>query len=493
MTELTAIPCPSCGAPLAATGLCAYCNTQARGFWDDLDLGTPELASAVVAGLDYYLILDALPSYPPDQLADAYRRTRRLFPDELRRLAPQQARRVGLIEEAWRILGVAQRRAAYDRLRQRPPSSAEMRSLHCQQCGASLAPQSRFCPACGVARPAEVVAVAAQPSTVVPDYYDVLGVRPHFAVSESADRLASPWDLYGTPADVFGLSLPLVRVAPGDDEVHTAYLRRLQERMTLHDPAGEQDLEVAWRVLSDPQRRASYDELHGRIGTTKELGWVLQALNALDSEVRAEITGGAVAQADGAALVRQAQGYLRLNQPHLAVPALEQATELLPNSAEAHGAYVLALWQSANLTELTPFMLRRIERSASRVLELEPAAQARFEPYLLVARGLLRDSEGAAAAALECFTDAVRRYPTFVAAWRMRAALLLRQGQLDAVLACCQQALRLEPTNEAVLFLVIAACWRQGMRGRAREVAERIATQRGGTTADRVLAELGLR
>ena len=144
------IPCPSCGAMLDSSGHCAYCGGQARGFWDDLDLGTPELAAAIMEGMDYYLVLGVPPQAAPTELGVAYRQARSRFPDDPRRLVQQLARYLGLIEEAWRILGVPERREVYDRLRRERPArtllASEVRTLRCPQCGAPFAAQCRAVP-----------------------------------------------------------------------------------------------------------------------------------------------------------------------------------------------------------------------------------------------------------------------------------------------------------------------------------------------------------
>src|SRR3712207_4743202 len=95
-----AIPCPSCGAMLDLAGHCAYCGGQARGFWSSLDLGAPELAAAIMEGLDYYLVLGVPPHAAPADISAAYYRARSRFPDDPRALVPQLARFLGLLEEA---------------------------------------------------------------------------------------------------------------------------------------------------------------------------------------------------------------------------------------------------------------------------------------------------------------------------------------------------------------------------------------------------------
>src|SRR3954452_24245512 len=137
--QSTMVPCPSCGAALPGDGRCSFCGSQARGFWRELDLGTPELAAAVMQGLDYYLVLGALPHADGPAVAEAYRQARSRFPDDPRWLVPQIARQLGVIEEAWRILGVPLRRELYDHLRsQNGQTGDQVRAIYCQQCGAPV-------------------------------------------------------------------------------------------------------------------------------------------------------------------------------------------------------------------------------------------------------------------------------------------------------------------------------------------------------------------
>lgn len=245
-TTNPSIPCPSCGAMLDSSGHCVYCGGQARGFWDSLDLGTPELAAAIMQGMDYYLVLGVSPTAEPTDLGVAYRQARSRFPDDPRRLVQQLARYLGLIEEAWRILGVPERREVYDRLRREQSSAtasrSNVRTLRCPQCGAPFAPNAQRCTACGTPRPAEAVPNIPRPLDDIPDYYAVLGLSPQLMRVPSGNpaRRASTlgWQALLTQAD----SEPakpddFVLVPPEADEIEAAYLRRRQALAFQNDPS----------------------------------------------------------------------------------------------------------------------------------------------------------------------------------------------------------------------------------------------------------------
>lgn len=497
------IPCPSCGAPLNGAGRCAHCGSQARGFWQDLDLGTPELAAAVIEGLDYYLVLDAAPADNHATLSDAYRRRRALYPHDPRQLHPQLARQLGLLEEAWRILGQPTRRARYDQLRtaraDRPgPAQPALRSVSCGTCGAALGQAASFCPACGAAQTLPTASVPEQSIEHLPAYYDVLGVSPRMVRSSAAQWHARSrvgagalFDLLTGDDDLVG-SAPMRLEAPDDDELRLAYVTRQQELLLRNDPQADLNLEVAYRVLSDPRRRSTYDTMMREL---RERGWTeqrMRALSALDREVRAELSGGS-GSTDGAGLLQQGKGLLKLNLPQQAVPVLQRAAQALPDSAEAHYSYGMAIWRSTDLMSFTGHQLRQGIAALQRAAQLDPRLDAVVAPYLGVWQGLLAYNDGELAAAVAQFRTTATRYPTFAAAWRMCATAALRQQQPEVALEACQRALALEPNAEPVLLLAIGACWRQRRTDEAVDLAARVARLRGSSSAASVLRELGLR
>jgi tetratricopeptide (TPR) repeat protein len=155
--------------------------------------------------------------------------------------------------------------------------------------------------------------------------------------------------------------------------------------------------------------------------------------------------------------------------------------------------YGLALWGDSDVSGLTPYALRRAKQAFARAIELDPTLAATLDPYIMVAHGLLSFNEGVTVHADELFAQAAAKHPGCFAAWRMRAATLLRLGHNDAALDACRKALRLDTRNEPVLLVALVACARQHQSERALELAERIATLRGeGASAADVLRDVGL-
>jgi tetratricopeptide (TPR) repeat protein len=483
-----------------------HCGSQARGFWHTLDLGTPDLAAAVLQGLDYYLVLHATPDASALALTDAYRRHRVLYPDDPRGLHPQLARQLGLVEEAWRILGHPTRRALYDRLRRTQSSSesdvrSAVRTLSCGACGAALASDRYACPACGTAQ-----TVAAPSPTSgslvkdVPNYYQVLGVHPriikltpeHHTSWTTATRATPNFPPLFRNNTAAAPDANVQILPPTVDDVRIAYLERQKELLFGSDPAAELAIEVAYRVLSDPQRRETYESLRQ---AAQKQGWSeewVRALSALDRDVRAEIEGNV--QIDGTALLQQGKGLLALNLPQQAVPVLLRASLALPDSSEAQYTYGMALWNSVDLISLTGHQLRQCGAALSAAARLDPRLAPVVEPYIGVCSGLQAYNQGEMLAAAKVFSMMAAEYPTFTPAWRMYAAVALHNTQYEAALDACQRALALEPDNEPVLLLALAACWRGQRLEEACQFAERVAARRGGcVSTTEVLHELGLR
>lgn len=452
-------------------------------------------------GLDYYLVLDAAPDATQAALSDAYRRRRMLYPDDPRTLHPQLARQLGLLEESWRILGLPDRRAVYDRLRnaraQQSANQPALRSLSCVGCGGALGTASSFCPACGAAQSLPATSTPDLPIDQLPNYYDVLGIRPHYVPSPSAQRPARKRTSGGLLGLLTGLddeitSAPVLTALSSDD-LRLAYVTRQHELLLRNDPDADLALEVAYRVLSEPRRRAAYDSLMTEL---RERGWTeqrMRALSALDREVRAELSGGV--SVDGTALLQQGQGLLKLNLSQQAVALLQQAAQALPDSAEAHYSYGMALWRSTDLMSFTGHQLRQGIAALTRAAQLDPRLEAVVAPYLGVWHGLAAYNQDDLAGAEHHFRATAARHPTFAAAWRMCAAAALRQQQYPIVLDACRRAMALDPTSEPVLLLAIAACWRQRQTDDAHDLAAQVARLRGDgkASAAGVLRELGLR
>src|SRR5258706_175493 len=92
-------PCPSCAAPLDEEGICTSCGALARGFFRDLDLGPPQIAAAVVNGLDFYQLLGVAPEADVRSVARRYRQLPVPVPDD------PSSRRAERQLPAWRWRG----------------------------------------------------------------------------------------------------------------------------------------------------------------------------------------------------------------------------------------------------------------------------------------------------------------------------------------------------------------------------------------------------
>src|SRR3954468_13496241 len=130
--------CPACAAPLDDEGICTSCGALARGFFRSLDLGAPQIATAVANGLDFYRLLGVLPDADVRSVARRYRQLRVLFPDDASELAPEPTRRLALLEQAGRVLTDPQLRRTYDELRASTGTGAGATNavLRCSGCAA---------------------------------------------------------------------------------------------------------------------------------------------------------------------------------------------------------------------------------------------------------------------------------------------------------------------------------------------------------------------
>src|SRR5215211_6782014 len=140
-------PCPSCAAPLDEEGICTSCGALTRGFFRGLDLGAPQLATAVANGLDFYLLLGVAPAADIRSIARRYRQLRVLFPDDPTDLAPEPARRLELLELAGRALTDPGLRQTYDQLRSSGVAVTNQ-VLRCSGCAAPLPPDAARCGFC---------------------------------------------------------------------------------------------------------------------------------------------------------------------------------------------------------------------------------------------------------------------------------------------------------------------------------------------------------
>lgn len=492
--------CPACAAPLDDDGICTTCGALTRGFFRGLELGTPQIAQAVANGLDFYLLLGVVPAADTRTIARRYRQLRVLFPDDPAHLAPEPARRFELLELAGRTLTDPQLRAMYDAMRTRPGAAVRPAVLRCAGCAAPLPPDSRRCAFCGTARPAMPQAPATPPESGPPaaepvDYYALIGLNAEHLLppSVSAPPMRSSHDFGGA-----GPIVPASPPAPG--VVDAACLAR--QKAILLTPgytADERDarmheIEVARRILRDEQQRARYDMLLLGFRQGMYGGGRLDALRSLQELACADMAderGETASREQGLALLRQGCGYLDARLPREAVEPLRRAVAALPESADAHAAYVRALLATDDPLALGAHVLR-VTLHSLEALEQLGAATPQHAALAALCSGLLARDQGDVAAAQAALRRAAALDGRLAPAWRGLAALALGQGDLAEVIEGCRRALAIDPADERALLMLCAAYLRAGQRTEARGVAAQIAGLRGAdASADAVLRELG--
>jgi tetratricopeptide (TPR) repeat protein len=490
-------PCPSCGAPLDAEGICTSCGALARSFFRGLDLGAPQLAQAVARGLDFYRLLGIDHGADTRAIARRYRQLRVSFPDDPSDLAPEPARKLALLELAGRALTEPALRQIYDALRAGESADVRTEAIRCAGCAAPLAAQQARCPFCGTQRPPEQALPAAPPAYAPGDrppaepidYYAMLGLTGHHlmhAPTFSFDQhsgLANPLTQQSgppRPADIDAAALARQReilLAPGLQQ---------GERAQRAD-----DYEIARRILRDEGRRSQYDALLRDFRRGQLSSGRLDTLRHLQDQARVEIAqerGDAPSAEEGAVQLRQGLGYLHAGLPRDALAPLRRAVAGLPRDAIAHAALARAILESDDPLSLGSHMLREALRSlgASADLGGEPA------PALAaLCRGLLARDAGHTALASQELGEAVRLDSQLGVAWRGLAALALARGAIGEALDHCRRALACDARDERALTMIAGACLRARRRDEAREAAAQIAAIRGGDwTAQGVIDEL---
>lgn len=500
--------CPSCGALLGSDGVCPTCGSLARGFFRGLDLGAPQVATAVTRGLDLYRLLGVDPRTDAVAIARQYRRLRALFPDDPSALAPEPRRKFELLQVAGRILTDPSLRALYDELRASAASGIQTSVVRCASCGAPLRADEPRCQYCGSLRPVAPTPPALPPDVGPPvaepvDFYALLGLTParsirlpapQQSVDEEGDSPAySSASLHA--AEALHLSRP-----PTPEEVDAAAYDL--QRQTLLRPglspeereARVEELEHARLILRNERLRSRYDAFWQAVRQGRLDQGQLEGLRALIDEVRAEATttSGATPSAEEAeALIQQGRGLIAAGLPREALDPLRRACQALPQSAEAHALYARAILASADPLDLGGHALRQALAAIETAARLG-APLPDSDALLALCRGLLaRDAGNVRQAEIE-LSLAAQQNPALAHAWRGLAALVLGRRAHGEAIDLCRRALAIDPRDERAWLMLAVACLRTRRRAEAYAAAERVAALRGGgVRADDVLTELG--
>jgi tetratricopeptide (TPR) repeat protein len=503
--------CPSCAAPLDAEGVCTACGALSRGFFRGLNLGVPQIANAVARGLDFYHLLDVAPAATVRDVARRYRKLRVLFPDDPSQLAPEPARRLSLLETAGRTLTDPQLRQVYDQLRAERQVDLRAEVLRCTGCAAPLegAPEpgvSLRCPYCGTLAPAASPAPPAplpadgKPAAEPVDYYALLGLNPAHLTSPPVQDVTRSVELFtfGGPRRADDLP-PMPAGPPQPAEVDAAGYAREREVLLAGGlppelrEARAAEVDLARRILRDERRRARYDVLWRAFQQGTMNAGHLEALAALQDEVRAEVAGvpDVPSGEEALALLRQGRGYLDAGLARDALEPLRRAVQALPDSAEAHAAYARAILASGDPLDLGGHLLRQALASIEAAHRLgAPLHDA--ESLAALCRGLLARDAGDERTAEAELQRAVAANNRLAAGWRALAALALSRGDEPQAISYCGRALAVDRRDERALLMLAAACLRTRQRHQAQDAAAQVAALRGaGWTADDVLREIG--
>lgn len=495
--------CPSCSAPLGSDGICPACGSLARGFFQGLDLGAPQVAAAVARGLDLYRLLNVSQNADAITIARQYRRLRALFPDDPSALAPEPRRKFELLQVAGRILTDPTLRSIYNDLRASAAAGIQKSVARCESCGAPLRVDELRCQYCGSPRPVEPAPPATPPDAGPPvaepvDLYALLGLSPvHLMIDPSSPARAvrlSPSALDAT--EVVRGSQP-----PTPEEVDAASYAL--QRQTLLRPGlspGERDarmeeLEIARRILRDERLRSRYDAFWQALRQGRFDHGHLEGLRALIDEVRAEetTTSGTTLSADEAdALLQQSRGLLTAGLPREALEPLRRVCAAQPQSAEAHALYARAILASADPLDLGGHALRQALAAIETAARLG-APLPDSDAQLALCRGLLaRDAGDMRQAEIE-LARATQQNPSLAHAWRGLAALALGRGASSEAIDHCRRALALDPRDERAWLMLAGACLRTRQRAEARAAAEQVVALRGnGVSAGDILAEIAI-
>lgn len=362
------------------------------------------------------------------------------------------------------------------------PNLIRIETLRCPSCNAAVQREQERCSFCGAALPAvaappplpDVPTITGQEAMV--DYYALLGVSRPVKFNEHTNRLE---EIALNPLEV----------------QHAA--ATAQQRIMLGTFASDERVERIeqieigeWLLVNDRPRR-TYDALLAAFMQGDFTAQHVKALDSLHAEARAALgLDGAEDGAQPAELLQHGKGYLSMGMYREAIAALQRAVAALPDSADAHYAYGLAIMGSDAPTSLSGHLLRQAANSFTTAARLEPRLHD-APAYATLCQGLLERELGHRERADELLREAVHHKPDLAIAWRVLAGMALQRGDHGRVLDYCRRAVTLDPHDEQAYLLLAASCWRSGNKQYAHDAAQRVARIRGGgTTAEQVLQEI---
>jgi tetratricopeptide (TPR) repeat protein len=270
---------------------------------------------------------------------------------------------------------------------------------------------------------------------------------------------------------------------------------RAQETLLLNEYLDERErhkmvdsIEIGGWILTNLRARTVYDGILMALRDGTFTAAHVNTLTELQREAAQDL-GLLGDETSPAELLQQGTGYIAMGMYREAAQVLQRAAEALPDSAEAHYRYGMALLGSDPLAAGSHEM-RQAARSFQSAATLEP--RLRDAPALqALCQGLLARQDGEHARAEAEFRRALQMDSTLSAAWRALAALALGQQRYGEVLSFCRKALLQNPRDEQSYLLLAAACWRTNQRDHARDAASRAARLRGeGWNAEHILREI---
>ncbi len=362
------------------------------------------------------------------------------------------------------------------------PNLIRIETLRCPSCNAAVQREQQRCTFCGATLPAasappplpDVPTITGQEAMV--DYYALLGVSRPVKFNEHANRL-----------DEIALNPLAVQ--------HAAAMA--QQRVMMGNFPGYErtqrieQIEIGEWLLVNERPRRTYDALLAAFMQGDFTVQHIKELDSLHSEARAAL--GMDAADDGAQpteLLQHGKGYLSMDMHREAIAALQRAVAALPDSADAHYSYGLAIIASDAPTSLSGHLLRQAANSFTAAARLEPRLHD-APAYATLCQGLLERELGHRDRADELLRAAVNHKPDLAIAWRALAGMALQRGDHGRVLDYCRRAVTLDPHDEQAYLLLTASCWRSGNMQYAHDAAQRVARIRGGgSTAEQVLLEI---